>query len=211
MEKSSNIFIKMDEFIFSKLDMLKNEGSFQKFNDAISSLDEPKQKIIAQITAFFFIFAPFVVVLVLWLGNHQTKKDLEIKKQIMDQISIFEGNQNALNNASANYLSPSAILGQDELDTKIRNVMSQHGIDQQKVTVSDFRQTSTTSAIAKIETDITFTEFGTSDFSNFMKGMVETERFKVMKIDLIKNKESSLLQGTISLMHMGQNSMMPGQ
>jgi len=211
MEKSSSIFIKMDEFIFSKLDMLRNDGTFQKFNDAISGLDEPKQKLLAQITAFFFILAPFVVVLVLWWGNHQTKKDIDIKKQIIDQISIFEGNQNALNNASANYLSPSAILGQDELDNKIRNVLSQNGIDQQKVSVSAFRQTSTSSTVAKIETDISFIDFGTSDFSNFMRGMVENERFKVLKIELNKNKETSLLQGSMSLMHMGQNSMMPGQ
>jgi len=39
MEKSSSIFIKIDDFIFKKLDLLKNDGVLQKFNDAISNLE----------------------------------------------------------------------------------------------------------------------------------------------------------------------------
>jgi hypothetical protein len=211
MEKSSSIFIKIDEFIFSKLDILKSDGTFQKFNDMLSSIDESNQKMIAQITTFFFLLAPFFVVLFLWWGNSQTKKSLEIKKQIIEQISIFEGNQNALNNVSANYLSPTAIMGQEDLDNKIRNILSQHGIDQQKVAVSNFHQASTSSNVAKIEADVSFKSFGTNDFSNFMRSMIETERFKVLKVELMKDKASNLLQGTISLMHMGQSPMMPGQ
>jgi hypothetical protein len=211
MEKSSSIFIKIDEFIFSKLDLLKSDGSFQKFNDMLSSLDEQKQKLIAQITTFVFLLAPFIFVLVLWWGNSQTKKGMEIKKQIIEQISIFEGNQNALNNVSANYLSPNAIMGQEDMDNKIRNILSQHGIDQSKVSVSNFRQASTSSNVAKIEADVSFNNFGTNDFSNFMRSMIETERFKVLKVDLTKDKATNLLQGTFSLMHMGQSPVMPGQ
>jgi hypothetical protein len=211
MEKSSSIFIKIDEFIFSKLDVIKSDGTFQKFNDALSSLDEAKQKTIAQITTFFFILAPFCVVIFLWWGNSQVKKGLDVKKQIVEQIALFEGNQNALNNISANYLSPNAIMGQEDLDNKIRNILSQNGIDQQKVSVANFRLASTSSNVAKIEADVNFNNFGTSDFSNFMRSMIDNERFKVLRVDLTKNKETNLLQGSLSLMHMGQSSQMPGQ
>lgn len=209
MEKSSNIFIKIDDFIFKKLDLLKNEGIFQKFNDALSNLDEAGQKLVAQLTTFSFILLPFIFVIVLWWGNSQTKKTLDIKRQIIEQIALFEGNQNALNNISSNYLSPSAIGSQEDLDNRIRNILSQSSIDQDKVTVSNFQLTSTSSTVAKVEADLSFKGFGTNDFSVFMRSLVENERLKIMKVDLIKNKDDNLLQGTISLMHMGQNQASP--
>ena len=47
MDKSSNIFIKIDDFIFKKIDSLKSDGVFQKFSDAMMLLDEAGQKIVA--------------------------------------------------------------------------------------------------------------------------------------------------------------------
>lgn len=205
MEKSSNLFIKIDEFIFQKLDALKSEGFFQKFNDALANLDENQQKVIAQITTAVFIFIPFVFVGILWWGNAQTKKGLEVKKQIIEQIALFDGNKTTLNNISANYLAPSSIMGQEDLDNRMRNILSQNSIDQSKVSISHFSQNSISSSINKTEAEITFQGFGTSDFSNFMRSLVELERFKVLKVNLNKNNESSLLQGSISLMHMGPN------
>ena len=207
MEKTSNIFIKIDDFIFKKIDILKNGGAFQKFNDLMSMLDESRQKIITQLIAFFFILIPFFVVLILWWGNTQTKKEIDLKKQIIEQIALFDGNQNALNNISSNYLSPSAISGQDDLDSRIKSILSQNNIGQEKVTVNSFNQASSSSTIAKVEAELSFNNFGTNDFSVFMRTLVERERLKIIKVDLIKNKESNLLEGTISLMHMGRSNV----
>ncbi len=208
MEKQS-IFIKIDEFIFSKLDLLKSEGISQKFNDAISGLDEDQQKVIAQVTTFSFILIPFLIVGLLWWGNSQTKKAINTKKQIIEQIALFDGNNNALNNISANYLAPAAIQGQNDMDNKLRNILSTNAIDQEKVHIANFHQTSTSSKVGKIEAEVTFNDFGTTDFGNFMRGLIEMERFKVLKVDLTKNKETNLLRGSISLMHMGQNPFQP--
>ncbi|AUN97959.1 hypothetical protein DOM21_11470 [Bacteriovorax stolpii] len=205
MEKSSNLFIKIDEFIFQKLDALKSEGVFQKFNDALANLDEDQQKIVAQVTTFTLIIIPFIFVAVLWWGNSQSRKAIETKKQIMDQIALFDGNKNTLNNISANYLAPSSIMGQDDLDNRMRNILSQSSIDQTKVNISNFTQNSISSSINKTEAELVFQGFGTSDFSNFMRALVDQERFKILKINLNKNNETNLLQGTISLMHMGPN------
>lgn len=209
MEKSNNIFIKIDEFVFQKLDQIKAEGAFQKFNDILSALDENQQKTIAQFTTFTFLIIPYLFVAFFWWGNIQTKKSLETKKQILEQIALFDGNKQALNNVSSNYLSPSAIPDQNSLDNKIRNLLSQNSIDQQKVNINNFNQTSTTSNVLKIEAELSFKNFGTTDFSNFIRGLIENERFKITKVDLNKNKENDLLEGTISLMHMGQNAFAP--
>lgn len=206
MEKSKNIFIKIDEFIFHKLDLFKSEGSFQKINEILSGFDEEQQKIFAQVLTFTVLLVPYFFVASLWWGNHSSKKRVDVKNQILEQISTLNGSRDLLSNVSSSYLAPMAITGQEDLDNKIRNIMSSTGIDQSKVNVINFSQISTTSTVAKIEAVLSFKHFGTQDFSQFMKSLVETERFKILRINLVKNKATNLLQGEVSLMHLGKNS-----
>ena len=92
MGKKTNIFIRIDELVFQKLDILKSETSFQRINELLSSLDENQQKIYAQLLTFFLIIIPYLFVITLWWGNHKAKLDLNIKTQILEQISILNAN-----------------------------------------------------------------------------------------------------------------------
>lgn len=208
MSTEKSIFIKIDEFIFQKLDLLKAEGIFQKGSDLTANLDENQQKIAAQVAAFGFILLPFVVVLGMWWGNNNAKKGLEVKKQIIEQIALYDGNKTTLNNVAGSYLSPSPISGQDDLDNKVRNIAAGSGIDQAKVSVVQFNQIGQSSNVTKIEADLSFRGFGTNDFSSFMRGLVEQERFKISKVSLTKNNETNLLEGVISVLHLGQTPVM---
>ena len=201
-----NLFLKLDEFFFQKIDLLKTEGVFQKFDDLTANLNESQQKIIVQVITFTLVLLPYAFVAVLWWENFQTKKNLDIKKQIIDQIAMFDGNKGTLNNLSSNYLAPSPINSQVDLDNKIRNIMSQNSINTQKVSIEKFNTSSSSTNMTKIEADLKFMDFGTADFSNFVRGMIESDKFKITKISLDKKVETSLLQGTISIMHMGQNT-----
>jgi len=206
MDKSNNIFSKIDDFIFQKLDFLKNEGSFQKVNELLSGLDEAQQKIFEQIITFTFILIPYLIIIFLWWGNHKIRTNMEVKSQILDQISTLSGNKDARSFLSSTYLAPVAIASSDELDNKIKHLLASNNIDQTKVKVLNYTQVPTTSSITKIEASISFQNFGTLDFSNFMRLLVDQEKFKVMRINLEKNKTSNLLDGTISLIHLGKNS-----
>lgn len=206
MNDKKNIFIKIDEFIFHKIDLFKTDVNFQKINDLLSGLEEEQQKLFAQILTFTLLIVPYLFVMVLWWGNHKVKANLEVKNQILEQIATLNGNKDALINVSSTYVAPAAINGQEDLDNKIRNLMSSSNIDQSKVHVLNFNQLSTTSTISKTEATLRFQNFGTLDFSNFMRSLVDQERFKVMRINLTKDKTSNLLQGDISLVHLGKSS-----
>lgn len=206
MKRLQNIFIKIDDFIFKKIDLLKADGSFQKFNELLVGLEEDQQKIFAQVFTFSLLFLPYLFVLTLWWGNHKTKANLELKGQILEQIASLTGNKEALNSVSSTYVSPNPIMGQEDLDNKVRNLMSASAIDQNKVRIISFNQLSTSNSIAKIETVLNFQNFGTLDFSNFMRSLVEQEKFKIIRINLTKDLTSNLLQGDVSLMHLGKNS-----
>jgi hypothetical protein len=206
MDKSKNVFIKIDEFIFQKLDFFKSDASFQRINELLFSLDEDQQKLFAQLLTFTLIIIPYLFVMTLWWGNHKARVNQDVKSQILEQVSTLNGNKETLANISSTYLAPVAIQGQEDLDNKIRNLMSANSIEQSKVRVLNFTQVSTTSSIAKIEAILSFQNFGTLDFSNFVRTLVEQEKFKVLRISLIKNKTTNLLSGEVSLMHLGKSS-----
>lgn len=202
------MFKKIDQFIFLKLDLFKNDSSFQKFNDLKANLNEEQQNVFSQILVFGFIFIPFIVCGVLAFGNFKIRKNIELKNQILEQISLLNSNHDALNNTSNQYVSSAAYTSREDLDNKIRNLFSGKGIDQNKVSITEFNQVNSSSTVSKIETTIHFENFGTQDFSNFLNTMVDAEKFKVQKMTLLKNKTNNLLQGDLTLVHIGRNAQM---
>lgn len=205
MDKAKNLFIKIDEFIFQKIDVLKNDSSFQKFNEYLSGIEEDQQKILSQVLTFSLILLPYMLVAFLWWGNHKTKKNIEVKNQILEQIATLNGSRDTLNTVSATYVSPTPINGREDLEARIVNMNSTTGIEQSKVQVLNFSQLSTSNTISKVEALVGFKNFGTQDFSNFMSSLVEQEKFKVMRIDLAKDAATNLLNGEVSLLHLGKN------
>lgn len=205
MDKNKNLFIKIDEFIFQKIDLLKSDSSFQKLNEFLSGIEEDQQKIMAQLLTFSLILLPYFVVAFLWWGNHSAKKNFEIKNQILEQIAILNSGRDTLNTVSSNFVSPSPINGREDLESKMVNMLSTSGIDQNKVQVLNFSQLSTSNTISKVEAQVKFSNFGTQDFSKFMSALVENEKFKVMRIDLTKDQASNLLNGEVSLLHLGRS------
>lgn len=205
MDTTKNFFIKIDEFIFQKIDLLKNDSSFQKFNEYMTALEDSEQKIIAQVVTFAALIFPFIFVLTLWWGNHKTKATIEVKNQILEQIAQLNGSKETLSTVSATYVSPSAIVSREDLEQKMVSLLSTSDIGQTKVQVLSYNQLSTSSSISKVEAEVHFKDFGTQDFSNFMSALVEKEKFKVMRINLVKDK-NNLLKGDVSLMHLGRSA-----
>jgi hypothetical protein len=200
-----NIFIKIDEFIFQKLDLLKNDSGFSKINEFMQTLEEQQQRIFTQAVTFGFILIPFVIVFSIWWSNSKIKQGIQTKNQILEQIAQLNANKSALMTVSNNYIAPFAISTQSDLDNKIRAIMTSNNIDSKKAN-NRFNLVSTTSSVTKIEAIINFHDFGTQDFSNFLRNLTENERFKVTKVNLSKNTSTNLLQGELTLLHIGKNN-----
>lgn len=201
-------FKKIDQYIFFKLDIFKNDSSFQKFNDLKANLNEEQQNTISQIIMLGVILIPFLICGYLSYGNYKIKKSIELKNQILEQISFLNSNHESLNITSNQYVSSVAYASKEELDNKVRNLLSTKGIDQSKISITDFNQLTSSASVSKIETTIHFDNFGTQDFSNLLSTLVEIEKFKVQKVTLLKNNTNSLLQGDLTLVHIGRNAQM---
>lgn len=208
MGKARHFFLKIDQFIFNKLDQLKNDTSFQKLNDILLNLNDEQQKIFIQLIVFAMILIPYLFITFFWWSNSTIRQRLDYKNQILDQISLLNGNKDTLANISVKYLSTNGITSREEIENKIVNIASRYNINANKVQLLDFFPVNSTSTMSKIEAKIKFSDFGTMDFSNFMREIVDVEKFKILKVDLTKNSDNALLQGTIEIRHIGRSPQM---
>lgn len=207
MEKI-NIFNKIDAFIFSRLDVLKGDTFFVKINEMLMTLDEKKQKITTQAITFSLLTLPFFLALGLWYFNFQNKKDIEIKKDILEQIALFDSTNAALGQLSFQAISPNGILAQNDLDNIIRNILSQNAIDQSKVSIKEFFPGSSDQHIIRSQATISFNRFGTQDLSKFLRMMIDREKFRILDVNFEKDTSNELLQGTMNIIHIGRNNNM---
>jgi hypothetical protein len=207
MGSARNFFLKIDQFIFNKIDQLKNDSGLLKLNDLLLNLTDDQQRIFIQVLVFSFILIPYFFLGIFWWSNHNIKTRLDFKTQIIDQIALLNGNRDTLSNVTNNFLSSNGINSRDEIEGKIINIASRYNINSNKVRLLDFNPISTSTTITKTEAKIKFTDFGTQDFSNFMRELVEIEKFKIYKVDLNKNIDNSLLEGTLEIRHMGRTGL----
>jgi len=199
-----NAFLKIDQFIFSKLDQLKSDSSVQKLNDIVLNLTDEQQKIFSQVIVFGAILIPYIFIAVFFLFNHSIKNKISQKTSVIEQINLYKGNSRSLQSITDNYLNSTSIFSQGDLESRLINIASQYSIKPEKVQVVNFDMNNRSSSLASIHARIKFSNFGTNDFSNFMREIINTDKFKILSVDFLKNKQDDLLNGNIEISLLGK-------
>lgn len=207
MGQKKPIFRQIDEFVFQKVDLIKNDSSFQQLLESFTSLSEKEQQIVAQSLAIGVIVIPYLFVLYLAWSNYSIRQRITAKNQIIEQASLFESNQNALNDIGPETVSDYGLQSASDLQGKLAQLGSPV-VEASKISVRNFNILNSTHYFQKVEGTVHFEKFGTQDFSHFMTGLTDREKFKIGKIDLKTNKETRLLEGDIQVIHVGRNAQL---
>jgi hypothetical protein len=202
MEKTKNFFLAIDQFIFKIIDQIKGDSSFQKLDDLLTNMNDDEQKITAQVFVFLLILVPYLFVFYFFFTNYSLKKEIELKKEIIASTSVLSGHKDELFTLSTQFLSPNPIANKNELEMRLDEIKVRTQIRPDKLSVIEFNLLSQTSTISKISAKLQFHSFGTQDFSNLLREMSDSERFKIMAIKLNKNMSTNLLDGTIEFKHL---------
>ncbi len=205
-EEKQSLFKKIDSAIFRQIDGLRTDPSYNKISDFLNNFSEQESRIIQQVLTFLFLLVPFFFVLILFFSNYQTKKELSLKKQVIEEFDVLNSNRENLMATGPQFLAPSSIQSQSDIESRVRNILSSNAIDQSKISIKNFDVALSTTTFTKTFSTINFNKFGTNDFNLFLKNLVEFEKFKISKIKMSRDMELELLQGEIELLHLGRNS-----
>ena len=80
MSKFTSIFKKFDKIIFKQVDAYKSSSFYLQSLDQFNTLDENVQKVIKQVSSFFIIFLPIVLVAIIFLIIGKLMKELALRK-----------------------------------------------------------------------------------------------------------------------------------
>ncbi len=194
-----NAFLKIDQFIFNKLDQLKSDSSIQKLNDIILNLSDEQQKIFSQIIVFGAILIPYLIISIFLFMNYKVRNRIQQKVAVIEQVNLYKGNSRSLQSITDNYLNSNSIFSQGDLESRLINIASQYSIKPEKIQVINFDINNQSTSLSSISARIKFNNFGTNDFSNFMREIINTDKFKILSVDFLKNKEDHLLNGNIEI------------
>ncbi len=205
-EEKKSLFKKIDSAIFKQIDGLRTDPSFSKVSDFLNNFSEQESRVIQQILSFLFLLIPYLFVLILFISNYQTKKEISLKKQVIEEFDILNSNRENLLATGPQFLANSAIQSQSDIENRVRNILSSNSIDQSKISIKNFDVALSTSTFTKTFSTISFNKFGTNDFNSFLKNIIDLEKFKISKIKMSRDMELELLQGEVELLHLGRNS-----
>lgn len=199
------LFQTLDQSLFNFIDQAKSQPGLVQIQDQINSLEAKQQKIVSLMISAAAIILPIVITGVLALFNSQERSAIATKKEIINYAALIDKTSRDLNQVSSATIAPNAIEDRSQLDNKIRNLLSQNQIDQNKVTVVDFNELKRSEVLISTESKIQISRFANQDFSKFLRALIEREKFKVSAASLTTDKETMLLSGTLTLLHLGRN------
>lgn len=200
------LFQTLDQSLFNLIDQAKSQPAIVQFQDQINALEAKQQKIVSAALSIGAIIFPIAITGILALFNMQERNTIATKREIINYASLIDKSSRDLNQISASSLSGNAIEDRGQLDNLLRNVLSQNQIDQSKAQVVDFNELKRSAMIVSTESKIQISRFANQDFAKFLRSLLEREKFKISAISLATDKETMLLSGTITLMHLGRNS-----
>ena len=95
---------------------------YLKINDYLNTLDEKQQKSFSQVINLAIILIPIFCVLIFLFSNFQSKNEISIKEQIIEQITEFDSSNNSLNYLSSALISQTPIASENDLDNQDKTI-----------------------------------------------------------------------------------------
>jgi len=204
MAKFKGIFRPLDELLFKQIDVLKKSPSYQKMSEQIASLGETQQKVVNQITTFSTIVIPFIIALVIFFLNSSLRSDIELKKDILTQIQSFQSHKIETESIGRRVLAPRTLSDKNALKKRIDRIVSRKSIGKDKITISDFNSNLASGGIEQVNAKLNFKKLTSTQFTDFLLALLQSEKMKVEEIEVNKDKKSKRLMGHLLVIHYGK-------
>jgi hypothetical protein len=204
MAKINGIFKPLDEQLFKQIDTLKKAPTYQKLSEQIASLGESQQKNLNQISTFAIILLPFLGALALLLINNSIKDRLDLKRNILTQVSTYQTKKAETETIGRSVLSPHSVSNKSDLEKRISKVVSRRSIGKGKITVSNFKSTLASGGIEQTNAKLQFKKLTSTQFTDFLLSILQSEKMKVEELIVDKDTKSKLLKGHLLIIHYGK-------
>lgn len=210
-EKSS-LFKKIDSFVFKQVDLFKASPVYVKIQEPLNLIDDDLRLIINNVISSILILIPLIFIGILMLNNYRLKKEIALKKEIINLSNEILINKNEIQNVANSLLTNSSMDSDGAMSGRIKNLASSISLDPNKVNVSNFTAEPSFAKSNKIIATINFSKLSTNELTNLLNGLLEREKMRISGVSVRKNPNDTQLEGFFQVnINAPQNSFSGGE
>lgn len=206
MSEKKIVFKKMDEFVFKYVDQFKESQAYQNFRTQLSSLNDVQFKVTNQAISLILILIPLLLLSILLFINYSSNRDLDTKRDILNEINLFTTNQRSLQNTGRAIISGKSIDNKSSFQNIINNSISTAGSDITSLSILDF-SSNPLESITKSNGVLKFNKLNTQVLANFLADLVDRNKFRVSNLLIKKKLKDNTVSGQIEVIHYSQQSI----
>lgn len=201
MKKRENVFKLIDEYLFKQVDLAKSSPVTQKLNEQLSVLSQTQQKYLNQAINLLILFVPFLVVLIIFIGNSNLKSEIETRQEIFDIIQSYTSKKVNVEAMGRNILSPRPVSSAQDLQRNIASSLTRTGGDSSKVQVGFFDQLTPSSSIVHSRAQVKFKSLTMTELTGLFTVLQRDLKVAIEKMEVNVFGEEKLLRGFVEVSH----------
>ncbi len=200
--KKKGLFYSLDKNIFNKINTFKSSHIYGHYHEFIETLSDIQQKYVNMAVSYFFILIPILIAFYLFLGNTNKRFELNKKKEILEEINIFNSTNTKITVLKRDLVNTLSIKDKSSLENAISNIAGQIPINTGNISVLSFNVVKTIDDLSQLKGQVSFKNFSTKQLSSFLSSLIQ-KKINIETIDIKKSQENNSLQGIINLIYFG--------
>lgn len=204
-----SLFKSIDQIVFKQVDNFLNSSHHQKLSEQLADLDQNSKKYLNHFLTLLFIALPAFLVFQMSSTNRELREELHTKKETLSTIYQLRETRNQSEALSQSLLSPVAINSQSDLQNRLTNRLRNLNIAADKVRIESFDSYQKTDQITEQEIRIRINQMTLTDLTGFLGVALNEYRLKSRYVELNRDDNSQLIDGTIEFLHLRRASSEP--
>lgn len=200
-EKKLPLFRKIDQAIFERIDKFKQTPNYNPIQDFYNGLEEEQQKLFKGVVIVMIFLLPFMGLGLIWWQNNNLKNEQALRTSIISKANEIIGQSQGLQEITPQVFSMNPIDSDSMMSSRLSQILGGMNVDLSKIQVNGFESQSISSNVMKSEADFQFSNVSTEELMNIFTAMISREKFRISAVDIKRNNDTNMLQGTFHGIH----------
>lgn len=189
----------IDNIVTTNVEKLKESSEYQKFLDSYNSWEDKIQNGFKAGLLFLVVLIPLIIIGFFTFLNYSAKKDLSLVEDIIKTGNNILATSTGAKSQARQYFGRS-LTTKSDFEREISNALPNQGIDATKILIGDF-SSEEVDGVNEIRAQLKFNGISSQNLFGLFKAVAVIKKIKIDQINLKKNDQTNLLEGTLSVIH----------
>ena len=198
--KSIHIMKPIDKLVLQGVDKLSATNEYQRFMEIYNSWEDNLQSLFKAGMVFILFLIPSLVIMLFYFLHSSAKTDYSIALQIIQTAQNINSKSSQVERESRNYLGQNPITTKSIFERELSSTLPSRGVDTTKIQVGNF-SINEINGMNETSGELKFRGLSSDNLFGFLNVLSLRLKMKIDEINIKKNTQTNLLEGTLSVLH----------